>query len=89
MEAEFGEFSGKTSGEAGAFRAIEVIGAEVGIKDAASEHPADGGDDGAATATMAAYSGERARPFRAPAACEHASGRAAPAPPSAARSSIG
>ena len=46
LEAEFGEFSGKTSGEAGAFRAIEVIGAEVGIKDAASEHPADGGDDG-------------------------------------------
>ena len=35
-EAEFGEFSGKT-GEEGAFGALEVIGAEVGTKDAASE----------------------------------------------------
>jgi hypothetical protein len=35
METEFGEFSGKTGGEAGAYCALEVIGAEVGIKDAA------------------------------------------------------
>jgi hypothetical protein len=46
LEAEFGEFSGKTSGEAGALCALEVIGAEIGIKDAASEHPLDGGEDG-------------------------------------------
>ena len=29
VEVEFGEFSGKAGGEAGAFFALEVIGAEV------------------------------------------------------------
>jgi hypothetical protein len=46
MEAEFSEFSGQPGGEAGAFYALEMIGAEVGIKDAAPEHPVDGGEDG-------------------------------------------
>jgi hypothetical protein len=36
-----GEFSGKPGGEAGAFFALKVIGAEVGIKDTASEQPVD------------------------------------------------
>jgi hypothetical protein len=46
VEVEFGEFSGKAGGEAGAFFALEVIGAEVGIKDTASEQPVDSGEDG-------------------------------------------
>jgi hypothetical protein len=32
LEPEFGEFSGETGGEAGAFGALEMIGAEVGRK---------------------------------------------------------
>src|SRR5260370_9653088 len=46
LEAELSEFSGKTGGEAGAFCALEVVGTEVGVKDAASEQPIDGGEDG-------------------------------------------
>ena len=30
MEAEFGEFSGEAGGEASAFGALEMIGAEIG-----------------------------------------------------------
>ena len=45
VEAEFIEFPGEAGGEAGPFDAVEVVGAEVGVGDAAAEHPVGGGED--------------------------------------------
>src|SRR5688572_5832273 len=46
IEAEFVELAGEASGEASALGTIEVIGAEIGVGDAALEHPVDGRQDG-------------------------------------------
>ncbi len=46
VEAQFTDLAGETGGEAVASGPVEVVGTEVGVCDAAPEHPVDSGKDG-------------------------------------------